>query len=150
MTEYDPELKYLKQFTPNACGSIAYLHVVLNSLKKVKINKNSFLENFTAETKNMNAQDAGKFLDGSNDFQKLHKTGSNIHDNSNIGDSDVNHFVAYTNVNSKTYLLDGRAKGPVSVEECPESSFLNSALKHLSANINRDKPVSALIMFAKQ
>lgn len=47
----------MKQFAKNACGTIALLHIILNSLEEHPdiVNQGSFLSNFRSTTSDKNA-----------------------------------------------------------------------------------------------
>ena len=137
----------------NACGLIAALHVFGNN--KIEYDKNSILDEFFNNTKNLNYIDKAKFLENYDKFKEAHKSFSNKGqtrmedvENKKIN---VGHFISFIIENDNLYELDGIKDGPYLLKEnVKHSEFLDETTKIIMERINNKEikeHVSVMIVY---
>lgn len=118
------ELYFIKQYVPNACGTIALIHAVAN-MKDIEIN-DGFFKEFIEKTRDMNPEERGKLLENDETLSKTHQElaeeGQTTH---NPEEPVLLHFIAFVNKNGTLYELDGRKVYPVVHGPTSEETFLN-------------------------
>ena len=130
---------YMKQITPNACGTIALIHAVANCLDKIKL-KDGILTDFLKEAASLNAKERGELLDKLANMIELHKeVAAEGQTEAPPAEENVNHhFVAFVQKEGALLELDGRKFGPINHGPTSPATFLEDAAKVCKTFMTRD------------
>lgn len=139
---------FIKQLTPNICGSIALLHALFNAESALKTSGDSFYANNLNKFKTMTPSEIGNFFNDSEEFKNMHREASS-ETGTEIEDSEC-HFVAYIPYQNSIYMMDGRLAGPVKIcDSSTPKSFFNDTLEYISKKvISSCSQISALYLTA--
>lgn len=123
------KLYYMKQTIHNACGTIALLHAVGNSLDKVKLQDGSLLKQFFDRTVDLTPEEKGKQLETNTDIMNTHESHANEGQTAapTLADEVDHHFIAFVERGGRLYQLDGNKKGPIDLGSSNQETFLNDA-----------------------
>lgn len=135
----DPAVFHMKQYIHNACGTIALIHSVANSLDTIKLH-DGFLKTFLDKAQDLSYKGRGKLLMESEDISTTHK------DVAQEGQTEVpceeviiiHHFVALVHKNGVLYELDGRKSGPISHGPTNPETLLEDAARVCKEFMSRD------------
>ena len=76
------QVYYMKQTVGNACGTVALLHAILNSMNRLPIRQESFLSRFYNRTMEMTPMERAKFLEdpkeGDPDIERAHQVEASL------------------------------------------------------------------------
>ena len=137
---------WTKQRIGNACGTIGILHSLANLPidQDAMIRKNSWLDTFLRKSLGLeNGVAKAELLEQDTEIASKHDKATsdetNATDRGNIDDKVLTHFVAFVNVNSQLYELDGRKDGPVPHGALTsDDSLLEDACKVIQKFVQRD------------
>ncbi|ETO31397.1 hypothetical protein RFI_05723 [Reticulomyxa filosa] len=127
----DNSLFYLYQHDNigNACGTIAMIHCLSNSVPL----SDGPLSTFTKSTKDMNWIDRGWALLKAKDIQEVSDetaaSEANQTDTPERTDDTDGHFIAFVQKSGMLFELDGRKKFPINHGETSEETFLHDVVK---------------------
>jgi len=109
----------------NACGTIAVLHTIFNSLDQFDVVEGSWLHEFIAKSMDMSPQERARFIEFDNSVKRIHENAA-MDDSTPIIEEDMNnHFIAFVPFEGKVWELDGRKPQPIC--HGPYSDFLVQA-----------------------
>ncbi|ETV84177.1 hypothetical protein H257_03463 [Aphanomyces astaci] len=120
-----------------ACGVIACIHSVLNSLDSITLVENSILEKYYRATKTQSPADRATTLENMTEFQEVHTSYASLGQSSvPTAEDDVkHHFVTFVqNALGQLIELDGLKKGPV-VVNAESSDILKDTAAVIQARI---------------
>ncbi|KAL5282771.1 UCHL3 family protein [Megaselia abdita] len=136
-TKIPEELYFIKQFVPNACGTIALIHAVAN-MKDIEIT-DGFFKTFIEKTRNFSPEERGKLLENDETLSKAHQElaveGQTSH---NPEEPVLLHFIAFVHKNGRLFELDGRKVSPVDHGPTTEDTLLNDAASVVKKFMARD------------
>ncbi len=103
---------FMRQTVPNACGTVACLHVLAN-LESIGVGNSNYIERFVAATKAMTPDERASFLASDKEIETKHSSVEDSGQSRASADPDVDtHFVAFLVRDGKVVELDGRKKFP--------------------------------------
>ncbi|OHS98360.1 Ubiquitin carboxyl-terminal hydrolase isozyme L3 [Tritrichomonas foetus] len=120
------------QTVPNACGTIAVIHSILNNQERFNIIPDSWISKFISKSKEMTPEQRAEYIEGNDEIQELHEDAAVEDDTPVTEDSSTNHFIAFVKHDGKLWELDGRKPQPIC--HGPAESLLEAAV----AVLNRD------------
>ena len=129
----------MEQHAANACGTVAMLHSIVNMAKSEPdlVAKDSFIQKFIDETKDLNAHDRGKYLKGNKTLESAHKDA--VEKGETQAEEEVmTHFVAFVEVDGHLYELDGRKDFPINHGECKAEELLPKSCEAIKTFMSRD------------
>jgi len=109
-----PDLYYMKQLIPNACGTVGVIHALGNNTEGIEL-ADGMLRDFLNETKNLTPYDRGEALHKADKLAEAHEeiACEGQTDVPSRDDQIITHFVAFVQKNGHLYELDGRREFPV-------------------------------------
>jgi ubiquitin carboxyl-terminal hydrolase L3 len=120
---------FMKQTISNACGMIALLHALANSLDKLEHDSTGLIARFVQQTKSLSPEQRAKVLETSEDIAQVHEelaqqgqTGT-----PHIDDEVDLHFVAVVEHEGHVWELDGRKDKPIPHHRTSSKGFLHTA-----------------------
>ena len=135
----DNDLFFMKQYAPNACGTIGIYHILANLQDEhaLLLKEDSIVRQFVNDTKNTDTEERGKVFLNSDAIKGVHK------DQVEKGQSQVqnqvdHHFVAFINFNNSLYELDGTKKFPINHGDTNKENFFDDACKAVKGFMERD------------
>lgn len=130
----DPSLIFIKQTIPNACGTIALLHAILNT--DVTIAPKSALAKFQAECMEQTPEERGKLLEQTKIFADIHEQAAQGGQSAIPKNNETDlHYVVFVLApapetgEQRVIELDGRRPVPVDRGVCPPEGLLNAVAK---------------------
>ena len=115
------------QSLPNACGTIAVIHSILNNLDHVRVVPETWLAKFIEKSKTMTPAERGNYIESNNEIQEIHEDNA-VEDTTPIVEEDaMNHFIAFIIKDGKCWELDGRKPRPIC--HGPTKDLLATAIK---------------------
>ncbi|KAK2195310.1 bifunctional Peptidase C12 [Babesia duncani] len=131
---------FTKQAIPNACGTVALLHL-LNNLGQYDENDESIINKIARETSGKTSRTIGKFLRNAQDIQELHtKFESSGQSRASNHDMVNTHFTTFVIVEGDLYELDGQLEGPINHGSADPSEFLQKAANIIRTNFMQVDP----------
>lgn len=123
---------FTKQTVPNACGTIAVIHTILNNLPHVRIIPDTWLEKFVEKSKNMTPEERADYIESNDEIQELHEDAA-VEDTTPIQeDSGMNHFITFIEKDGKCWELDGLKPKPIC--HGPTNDLLTSTVKIINSD----------------
>ncbi|EDW03859.1 ubiquitin carboxyl-terminal hydrolase [Drosophila grimshawi] len=135
--KHPEDLFYMRQFTHNACGTVALIHSVANN-KDIDIADGvlkSFLDNGLALSPEERGHALEKDKAFTEDHQKLALEGQT---DAAAYEKVIHHFIALVNKEDTLYELDGRKSYPVSHGKTSAETFVRDAAKVCKEFMARD------------
>jgi len=125
-----PDLYYMKQLIPNACGTVGVIHSLANNIESVNLGS-GMLEEFLAETKGLTPFARGEALHKADKLAEAHEESAAEGQTQapSRDDQVITHFVAFVHKNGHLYELDGRREFPVNHGHTTADRLLNDAAK---------------------
>ena len=125
---------FIKQTIGNACGTIAMLHAVCNTVDKVGgVRQDSFLENFLHIPQT--PLDRAKYLEQDEKLEATHEVMANEGTTDPHDNKDTQcHFVCYIEKDGKLWELDGRLDQPVCKAQLREGDHLGMEASKIIQN----------------
>jgi len=134
------KLHYITQLDAfgNACGSIAAMHAVANSLDVVPIAADGLLAKFIKSTSGLSAENRGKALLTSSAIKGLSdKCAGSDAASTACPDADekvMAHFIAFVHKDGSLFEMDGRKAFPIYHGATTPTTLLHDAVKVIKAN----------------
>ena len=123
---------FTNQTVPNACGTIAVIHSILNNLSHVKIQPETWLSKFVEISKDMTPEERANYIESNDEIQELHEDAA-VEDTTPVQeDSGLNHFITFIEKDGKCWELDGLKKSPIC--HGPTDDLLASAVKIINTD----------------
>ena len=116
----------MKQTISNACGTVAMIHSVANTLDSISLEDGSILKKFLEATKDASPEERAKQLEDNSDVCEVHDTIAKEGQTSApaLEDSVDYHFIAFVEKDGILYDVDGRKPAPVSCGPTTKETFL--------------------------
>jgi ubiquitin carboxyl-terminal hydrolase L3 len=90
-----PNVYFMKQTVGNACGTVGILHSLLNSLNKINVAPNSYIERFLTETVAMSPDERATYLELDDEIEETHgAAAAEGQSEQNEGEVDA-HFICF-------------------------------------------------------
>ncbi|KAJ1525218.1 hypothetical protein ONE63_010047 [Megalurothrips usitatus] len=144
---------FMKQITPNACGTIALLHGIVNNLDKIKL-KDGILKDFVEKAESLNPLQRGELLYEMQTIIDLHKdvAAEGQTEAPPAEEKIIHHFVAFVCKEGSLLELDGRKFGPVNHGPTTPETFLEDAGKICKTFMARDpdEPRFAIVAICQE
>lgn len=134
-----PNVYYMKQVVPNACGTVALIHGVANKKDQIELT-DGHLKTFIEDSKDLDPIQKGELLEKAENIINLHKEiACGGQTEAPAPECPVNyHFVAFTEVDGCIYELDGRKEFPINHGPISDPNmFLEDAIKICKGYIER-------------
>ncbi|ORX77326.1 peptidase C12, ubiquitin carboxyl-terminal hydrolase 1 [Anaeromyces robustus] len=131
------DIYFSNQTIPNACGTMAILHALLNNTELVDIG-DGILKKIYQDTKELSPMDKAKYLEQSKDLANVHSEYS-IKGQTTVTEADDNvdlHFICFIQKNGDLYELDGRKEFPINHGKCDD--LLKGAVNIIKDVISRN------------
>ncbi|XP_026287977.1 ubiquitin carboxyl-terminal hydrolase isoform X1 [Frankliniella occidentalis] len=130
---------FMKQITPNACGTIALVHGILNNLDEIKL-KDGILKDFIEKAASLSPLERGDLLDKMGSIIDLHKevAAEGQTEAPPAEEKIIHHFVAFVHKEGNLLELDGRKFGPINHGPTTPETFLADAAKVCKTFMTRD------------
>lgn len=128
---------FSNQTIPNACGTMAILHALLNNTELVDIGDGT-LKKIYEETKNLSPMEKAKYLEQSKDLASVHSEYS-VKGQTSVSEAEDNvdlHFICFIQCDGDLYELDGRKEFPINHGKCDD--LLKGAVKIIKEVIERN------------
>lgn len=158
--QHPADLFYMRQFTHNACGTVALIHSVANnkewvffcfllylkkkcilfqiSLCRVDIDS-GVLKSFLEKTASLSPEERGQALETDTDFTADHQAlAQEGQTNASEHETVIHHFIALVNIEGTLYELDGRKSFPIKHGATSEETFVQDAAKVCKEFMARD------------
>lgn len=134
-----PDLKYMRQFVGNACGTIATIHCLANNAQAVGLPVDSPLGKFLASTHSKNPGEIGLMLADAADLHTASEASAQGGQTAAPeADADVNnHFIAFVEKDGDVYELDGSKAFPIN-HGSAEGGLLVRAAKIIKGFMEKD------------
>ncbi|KAK3932040.1 Ubiquitin carboxyl-terminal hydrolase [Frankliniella fusca] len=130
---------FMKQITPNACGTIALIHGILNCPDEIPL-KDGMLKEFKDKGASLSPLERGELLDKMNTIIELHKevAAEGQTEAPPADENIIHHFVAFVHKEGNLLELDGRKFGPINHGPTTPETFLADAAKVCQTFMARD------------
>ncbi|KAK9459775.1 uncharacterized protein V1516DRAFT_708061 [Lipomyces oligophaga] len=148
VTEYSasPEdtILWLKQTIPNACGTMALLHSLLNIPQQDKyVIEGSLISDFHKDLPHLSVAERIKYIESSESLSSLHDAAARSGDTSTpdaLDDVDLHYVTLVKSQSGDLWELDGRRKGPIFLTALgPDLDVLSPAsIKFVKEFIDRE------------
>merc|ERR1711957_301982 len=137
------DLFHMKQYSHNACGTIAMFHVLGNvddKYKKELFTEDSKILKFVQANKGLSADQIGKNFDDEPEIKEDHIEAVNEGSTSISSDSNSEslHFVAFIIKDNCLIELDGLREFPINHGPTDSNTFLKDATKIVQLYMDRD------------
>lgn len=135
-----PNVFYLKQTIGNACGTVALIHCLANSVGDQLQMKSGAMTSFIEKTKGMTPQQRGEFLETFDEISVAHKAAGEEGQTAPplLGEKVDLHFVAFIHKDGQLYELDGRKDRPITHGGTTKENFLSDVAKICQLFMQRD------------
>ncbi|KAM8715293.1 hypothetical protein ACLKA7_002359 [Drosophila subpalustris] len=135
--KYPSDLFYMRQFTHNACGTVALIHSVANN-KDIEIAP-GVLKNFLEKSASLSPEERGQHLEKDKDFTEDHQTlAQEGQTDASAYETVIHHFIALVNLENTLFELDGRKSYPISHGKTSDETFVHDAAKVCKEFMARD------------
>ncbi|KAL0215834.1 hypothetical protein P9112_008018 [Eukaryota sp. TZLM1-RC] len=138
------DLFFAIQDIPNACGTYAIIHAVLNNSDIVEqLPAESWFAKFLSETTDKSPHERAVYLNEDQTLAKFHQESGESGQTTPPSQEQLKnepvylHFITFVNVNGRMYEFDGRKSRPVPHGETTEESFLKDVAKIAKEFIER-------------
>ena len=135
------KLYYMKQTISNACGTVALMHAVINSVNSGQISLGEGpLKRFVEATRDLSPEERAVRLEDDDDICGAHDAAAREGQTRAPDREDQvdYHFVCFVSVDGGLYELDGRKSGPILKGKCGPDTFLNDAAAACKEYMTRD------------
>ena len=125
----------LKQTVGNACGTIALLHAMTNNFDTLETEKDSFIDRFYRETKDMSPAERAEALLSDKELDKVHASfAQQGQTKAPEAAAKVDwHFVCFVEKDGWLYELDGKKEEPTRYGQCEKGKLLEESFKVIQA-----------------
>lgn len=141
---------YMTQTISNACGTVAMIHCIANTMDDQLVLKEGGLKKFILSTKGLSPLEKGTKLETSEEISEAHQAAGEEGQSSVPSPEDrVDlHFVAFVRREGELIELDGRKFGPISHGPCTKETFLQDCAKVCQMFMLRDPSEQRFTMIA--
>ena len=141
---------YMKQTIGNACGTVAIIHCIANTMDDQLELKDGPLRKLLLSSKYLTPLQKGEKLETSLEIAELHQAAGEVGQSSVPAPEDrVDlHFVAFVHRGGELVELDGRKFGPISHGPCTPATFLQDCAKVCQEFMQRDPSEQRFTMIA--
>ncbi|KAI6657397.1 Ubiquitin carboxyl-terminal hydrolase isozyme L3 [Oopsacas minuta] len=141
---------YMKQTISNACGTVAIIHCIANSMDDQLVLKEGPLRKLILESKGMTPLEKGKKLETCQELSEAHQAAGEEGQSSvpSPGDRVDLHFVAFVHRGGQLIELDGRKSTPITHGLCTKETFLSDCAKVCQEFMLRDPSEQRFTMIA--
>ena len=141
-----PDVWFMDQTVGNACGAVALMHTVMNTMETTS-KDSSFLKKFKTDAHGASARERGDLFCGA--LRQLHdEVSGNGQTAAPKPNADLDfHFISLVAVNGTLYELDGNNNGPLNLGQVA-SDFLPAAVAHVKKAYIAPFPDSHFSMMA--
>ena len=141
---------YMTQTISNACGTVAIIHCIANTMDDQLELKEGPLRKLILETKGMTPLEKGKKLETSQELSEAHQAAGGEGQTSIPSPEDrVDlHFVAFVHRGGQLIELDGRKSCPINHGPCTKETFLSDCAKVCQVFMLRDPSEQRFTMIA--
>ncbi|KAH0535555.1 ubiquitin carboxyl-terminal hydrolase-like [Cotesia glomerata] len=141
---------HMQQCVPNACGTVALIHAIINNLDKIEL-EDGILKNFYEEAKDLSFADRGKLLMNTaseiiDAHEQLAQEGQTAAPQENA--PVYHHFVAFVAKDGSLWELDGRKSIPINHGPATEETMLENAANVCGQYMERDPEEVRFTMIA--
>ncbi|XP_008553745.1 ubiquitin carboxyl-terminal hydrolase [Microplitis demolitor] len=141
---------HMQQCVPNACGTVALIHAILNNLDQIEL-EDGILKNFLEEAKDLSFVERGKLLMNTaseiiDAHEQLAQEGQTPAPQENA--PVYHHFVAFIEKDGSLYELDGRKSIPINHGPTTKDTLLENAAKVCGEYMARDPEEVRFTMIA--
>eukprot|EP01055_Gregarina_sp_Pseudo9_P005578 Gregarina_sp_Pseudo_9__5577@NODE_750_length_2271_cov_35_691756_g706_i0_p3_GENE_NODE_750_length_2271_cov_35_691756_g706_i0NODE_750_length_2271_cov_35_691756_g706_i0_p3_ORF_typecomplete_len241_score57_00Peptidase_C12/PF01088_21/3_6e55_NODE_750_length_2271_cov_35_691756_g706_i015162238 len=140
--EAEGKIWFTRQTIPNACGTIALLHVLMNISThhtKYGFDPQGPLGKLREGLEHKNPSERAKALESETSLEAAHHSVESKGATQPPSEEPVEHFVAFLELGGTLYELDGRMAGPISHGPSSPETFLQDAAKVICALMDLDK-----------
>mmetsp|Transcript_15986 Transcript_15986/g.20413 ORF Transcript_15986/g.20413 Transcript_15986/m.20413 type:complete len:231 (-) Transcript_15986:14-706(-) len=126
-TNPEPEnVIWIPQLIGNACGTMAVMHALCNTVDNVTTSDSCLLQQFVDKISKLNSKERGEYLTTVNSIQEAH---SDVIDSGSTkapeaGEQVNHHFACFVLKNGKVYELDGRKAGAIPHKDSSPERFI--------------------------
>ncbi|PAA77116.1 hypothetical protein BOX15_Mlig012197g1 [Macrostomum lignano] len=139
--EKSDDVYFMKQTVSNACGTVAMLHTIGNSLEKLKLKEGSSLLNFFNKSSGASCtpETRAKLMAEDETLTSAHEEAAGEGQTETPSrDTCTNlHFVALLHRSGQLWEMDGRRNGPICHGATTEDQFLLDSAKVMQKYIDR-------------
>ena len=145
-----PNTYYMRQTIGNACGTVAIIHCIANTMDDQLVLKEGPLRKFIHSCKELTPLQRGEKLETSKEISEAHQAAGEEGQSSVPSPEDrVDlHFVAFVHRAGELIELDGRKSGPISHGPCTTATFLSDCAKICQEFMFRDPTEQRFTMVA--
>ncbi|XP_055849570.1 ubiquitin carboxyl-terminal hydrolase [Episyrphus balteatus] len=137
LPKFPEDLFYMRQFTQNACGTVALIHSIANN-KDIPL-EDGVLKTFLDESKSLDPEERGKALEKDSTFQDCHQDLAQEGQTEADPEEKVNHhFIAFIQKDGELYEMDGRKNFPIKHGSTSDEKFVEDAAKVCKEFMARD------------
>eukprot|EP01054_Gregarina_sp_Poly1_P009121 Gregarina_sp_Poly_1__9120@NODE_55_length_17436_cov_154_331798_g47_i0_p10_GENE_NODE_55_length_17436_cov_154_331798_g47_i0NODE_55_length_17436_cov_154_331798_g47_i0_p10_ORF_typecomplete_len229_score41_79Peptidase_C12/PF01088_21/9_5e54Josephin/PF02099_17/0_26_NODE_55_length_17436_cov_154_331798_g47_i01062111307 len=122
---------FTRQTIPNACGTIALLHILMNirgQRNKFHFDVDGPLDKLRKGFENMNPTERAKAMERDTALETAHQAVEQKGVTTVSKEEVAEHYVALIQLGGKLYELDGRLEGPICHGESSEATFVTDAI----------------------
>ncbi|KAI9004223.1 hypothetical protein BC832DRAFT_78714 [Gaertneriomyces semiglobifer] len=132
-----PDIFFVRQTIPNACGTIGLLHALANNTDTIQVGDGP-LKRILAETRSKSPEERAGVLEASEDLARVHEESSQSGQTAPPpSEEDVDtHFICFVRKDGCVYELDGRKPFPVNHGSCED--LLKGAVEVIRTFIARE------------
>ncbi|KAF6201198.1 hypothetical protein GE061_005645 [Apolygus lucorum] len=133
------DVYFLKQYIHNACGTIALIHSVANTLEQIEL-ADGTLKQFLESTKDMDPEARGTELQKNSNVADAHNTIA-VEGQTEVPSEDdkiIHHFVAFVHRDGDLYELDGRKAFPINHGPTTPDTLVEDAARVMTEIMRKD------------
>lgn len=112
----DKDLKYIRQYVRNACGTIACIHSLANNQKALDIKPDSPIGRYLAKIEGKSPDEGGEMLADATELHRASETRATADGQTTAPEPSANvdcHFICFVEKGGDVYELDGMKAFPV-------------------------------------
>lgn len=137
LPKFPEDLFYMRQFTQNACGTVALIHSIANN-KDIPL-ESGVLKKFLSEAKSLDPEARGEALENDSAFQDCHQDlAQEGQTEADPGEKVNHHFIAFIQKDGELYEMDGRKNFPVKHGATSDAKFVEDAARVCKEFMARD------------
>lgn len=134
------KIVFMKQYIPNACGTVGLLHALANNKDKIgplAPDAPNFVKSIVGELTSCSAGELGEMLKDCEGLSTVHEQCATAEGSTAINMNVNLHFACYVAVGGYCVELDGRQEGPIIVGPAADNeAFITAAAAAIQAKMN--------------